>query len=84
MNPARMRELDREGEGILALIDAIPRGAVHDMTGHLDAKRAARTALRTFLARLRNELPCGEPAKAVFGQSGKTIFPDATRRRPSR
>ncbi len=81
MNPARLRDLDRQGEAILVLIEAIPRGAVHDMTGHLDAKKAARTALRVFLARLRNELPCGEPAQSLFGQSGKTIFPEATRRR---
>lgn len=82
MNPSLVRDLARKGDAVVALIDAIPRGREFDMTGHLDAKRAAKTALRTLLAEMRNALPCGEPAKVLIrGEKlGRPVTP--ARRRP--
>lgn len=87
MNPARVRDLNREGEAVLGAIEDIPVGHHTDLTGHLDAKRRAKTLLRTFLARLRNELPCGEPATpSIPRPSGRPIAvtPAACAARPRR
>ena len=53
MNPALVRELDAEGGAILQLIDDMPRGREHDMTGHLDAKKAVHRRLAALMKRWR-------------------------------
>lgn len=81
MNPALLRELDAEGAAIVRLIGDIPRGREYDMAGHMDAKRAAMRRLERLMKRVREEAG-GPRAVSPFGQSGKVIFPVATRRRP--
>ena len=83
MNPGRVRELDRKGDAVVAMINAIPAGRTYDMAGHIDAKRAAASALRSLLAEMRNGLACGEPAKVLIraDRLGQAIFSTATARR---
>ena len=63
-NPALIRDLDREGAELLKAIDAIPRGREHDMTGHLDAKRACCRKLAALMKRWREEGLGNRPMRA--------------------
>ena len=56
MNPRLVSELDAEAAAIVRAIDDIPRGREHDMTGHIDAKRAAMRRVEKLAKRWREAL----------------------------
>ena len=72
MSPDLIRELDREGSSILQLIDDMPRGREHDMTGHLDAKKAVQTRLAKLFKRWR-EAGAGSSADRPADVFGGTV-----------
>ena len=72
MNPSLVRDLDREGAAILQLIDGMPRGRDHDVTGHLDAKKAIQERLAALMKRWR-EAGAGTTAERPKDLSGGVV-----------
>ena len=56
MNPALVRELDRQGAALVQRVRAIPAGDRRDLSGHIDAKAEVCRDLTALLKRVREVL----------------------------
>lgn len=69
-------------EALDRLIAAIPRGErARDIEGYLDAKAAARSAIRALMLKVQHRSASGPTEPLVAGTRGVPVFPTVTRRR---